>query len=117
LQSTIYPGTDEKETRSIQVKPLGAIISDSEIEQPALLKIDVQGYEGEVLKGCISLLPGFSYIYVECSFIQLYSNQVLAHEVITFLNNNGFDLSGIYNLAYDKKGSPIQGDFFFKRFS
>jgi len=44
MQSIIYPSTEEKETRSVQVKPLDAVISSSEIEQAAFLKIDVQGF-------------------------------------------------------------------------
>jgi FkbM family methyltransferase len=114
-QTAIYPGTEEKETRLVQVKPLGAVIAKSDIEQPALLKIDVQGFESEVLKGCKSLLPCFTYVYVECSFIQLYAGQAVAHEIISFLEKKGFDLSGIYNLSYDKKGVAVQGDFLFAR--
>ena len=115
MQSTIYPGTEEKETRSVQVKPLDAVISSSEIEQPAFLKIDVQGFEMEVLRGCVTLLPFFSYVYVECSFVPLYSGQKLAHEIIIFLNEHGFILSGIYNLSYDKSGVAVQGDFLFTK--
>jgi FkbM family methyltransferase len=113
LQTEIFPGTEEKETRLVLVKPLEAVITKSDIEQPALLKIDVQGFENEILKGCQSLLPYFSYIYTECSFIPLYAGQALAHEIISLLDKKGFDLSGIYNLSYDKKGAAIQGDFLF----
>lgn len=115
LQNELYPGTSEKETRLIIEKPLDVVLSASDIQGPALLKIDVQGFEKQVLEGCKSLLPLFSYIYVECSFIELYSGQALAHEIITFLSENGFYLSGIYNLSYDKKGVAVQGDFLFTR--
>ena len=114
LQSRLFPGTAEKEIRTVQVKSLDAILSTKDIQKPALLKIDVQGFEKEVLDGCTSLLPSFSYVYVECSFVELYVGQSLAHEVISFLDKFGFILSGIYNLTYDKNGIAVQADFLFK---
>lgn len=115
LQSTIFPGTGEKETIPVTIQPLEAILSSSEIEQPSFLKIDVQGYEAEVLAGCISVLPMISLVYVECSFVPLYTGQALASEIITFLQSHGFSLSGIYNLCYDRSGNSIQGDFLFSK--
>jgi len=115
LQSILFPGTEEKEERKITARRLDTLLKREDIEQPALLKIDVQGFEKEVLEGCESLLPCFSHVYVECSFVELYAGQALAHEVISFLEGFGFVLSGIYNLYYDKKGIAIQGDFLFER--
>lgn len=115
LQNKLFPGTAEKEMRIVAVKPLEAVLGEADIMTPALLKIDVQGFEREVLEGCRSLLHCFSYVYVECSFMELYKGQALAHEVIDLLRSFGFLLSGIYNLSYDKKGIAIQGDFLFKR--
>jgi FkbM family methyltransferase len=115
LQSKLFPGTEEKEQRVITVRRLDTLLCREDIEQPALLKIDVQGFEREVLEGCKALLPYFSHIYIECSFVELYCDQALAHEVISSLSDIGFALSGIYNLYYDKTGIAIQGDFLFKR--
>lgn len=114
LQTGLFPGTGEKEIRKIQVKRLDSILHREDIGKPSLLKIDVQGFEKQVLEGCNSLLQEFTYIYVECSFVELYANQSLAPEVISFLAESGFGLSGIYNIYYNKKGLAIQGDFLFK---
>jgi FkbM family methyltransferase len=115
LQNSLYKGTFEKATTTVQVKPLDEVLNPSDIIQPAFLKIDVQGYEKEVLLGCSSLLHLFQFVYVECSFVELYEGQSLAHEVIEFLSQSGFILSGVYNMSYDKKGLAIQGDFLFTR--
>ncbi len=115
LQNNLFPGTAEKELRTIKVKPLDAILSSKDIQTPALLKIDVQGFEREALLGCKSLLACFSSIYVECSFMKLYTGQALAPEIIDLLDGWGFALCGVYNLCYDKKGVAIQGDFLFKK--
>lgn len=113
LQTNLFPGTSEKETRTVQVKPLDAVLSANDITSPAFLKMDVQGFEREALAGCKPLLSSFSYIYVECSFVELYAGQSLAPDVIAFLRENSFDLAGVYNLSYDKTGKAIQGDFLF----
>lgn len=115
LQDSTFPGTAEKETRSVKVKRLDEIINKKDLLQPAFLKIDVQGFEIAVLQGCESMLSEFTCVYVECSFIELYKGQSLAHEVISFLEKSGFILSGVFNLSYTKQGFPIQGDFLFEK--
>lgn len=115
LQSSLFPGTEEQEICSIDVKPLKALLRAKDIKTPALLKIDVQGFELEVLKGCQSLLTSFEYIYIECSFMELYIGQALAHQIISWLDERNFICSGVYNLSYDRNGLAIQGDFLFSR--
>ncbi len=115
LQNTLFPGTAETEIRRVVVMPLDAIISIQDLEAPALLKIDVQGFEKEVLLGCKSLLACFAYVYAECSFLELYEGQALADEVIHLLHNCSFTLSGVYNVTYDRNGIAVQGDFLFER--
>lgn len=112
-QSELFPGTSEKETRSIEVSPLDKILSRKDIKLPALLKIDVQGLELEVLKGCGLLLDTFDHVYVECSFVELYSGQALSEEIICFLASQNFRLQGVYNMYNDNDGNPIQADFLF----
>jgi FkbM family methyltransferase len=113
LQNALFPGTGEKNTALIEVGPLGRYISREMIAAPALLKLDVQGYELEALKGCEEFLEKFVYIYVECSFIELYSGQALAGQVVTWLHERNYRLRGIYNLSYDGNGEAVQGDFMF----
>lgn len=50
---------------------------------------------------------------MECSFVELYAGQALAHEVIHWLADRGFVLRGMYNPYYDHQGRSIQADFLF----
>lgn len=100
-------------TETIQVSLLSQFLAPQDIESPALLKLDVQGYELEALKGCEDLLNRFTYVYVECSFVELYKGQALADEVIAWLRDRGFPLRGCYNMAYDWRGQAVQADFLF----
>jgi hypothetical protein len=99
----------------VKVAPLDEFLTPEQIIEPALLKLDVQGYELEALKGCETLLDRFAYAYVECSFMELYAGQALADEVVGWLQKRGFQLCGVYNMSYDKGGRAVQGDFLFSR--
>jgi FkbM family methyltransferase len=114
-QEELYPGTGQIRTQVVEVGPLGCYISNADIKGLALLKIDVQGYEHEVLLGCLDLLENFSYVYCESSFLELYHGQKLSKDVINWMSANGFDLIGIYNLSYSRQiGQSVQADFLFK---
>ncbi len=101
--------------RQRKIGPLSDFIREEQIEPPALLKLDVQGFELQALQGCESLLHRFAHVYAECSFVELYVGQALADEVIAWLRERGFTLSSMHNPAVDREGQVIQADFLFAR--
>jgi hypothetical protein len=115
LQDEIFPGTEEVGTVVVRVAPLAVFLEADSIVEPALLKIDVQGYELEVLRGCEPLLRRFDVVYCECSFVELYEGQCLAGDVIAWLAERGFTMTGVFNAAYDASGRAVQADFLFTR--
>ena len=102
------------ETQTVRVGRLREFLRDEEIISPALLKLDVQGFELEALKGCDDLLHRFTWVYVECSFVELYEGQALADDVIAWLQERAFALTGIYHMNYDRTGQAVQADFLFR---
>ena len=115
LQREIFPGTDEIATVNVRVAPLDTFLAEDDIRGPALLKLDVQGFELDALRGCESLLPRFNWVYCECSFVELYSGQKQAADVVDWLSTKGFRLKGTYNPSYDNVGKSVQADFLFRR--
>lgn len=115
VQTDIFPGTHEVATAEVKIAPLNFFISADEIYGPALLKLDVQGYEFEALAGCESLFYKFHTIYCECSLITFYAGQRLAPDVISYLANNGFRLRSIANPTLNDRNEIIQADFLFER--
>jgi len=112
LQGRIFPGTGEAATEKIRVGRLSDFVSAEDIKAPAMLKLDVQGFELEALRGCEVLLGRFSLVYVECSFIPLYTGQALADEVIAWLREK---LPACRRLPHELryKGSCRAGRFLF----
>jgi FkbM family methyltransferase len=115
-QNALFPGTEEAGTATIRVVArLADEVGAEELAAPALLKLDVQGFELQALAGCGDLLIRFAWVYAECSFVELYAGQALADEVIAWLRERGFRLSGVYHMAYDGEGRAVQADFLFGR--
>lgn len=115
LQADYFPGTHLVRTEEVVVHPLHAVVSREEIRSPALLKIDVQGFEAQVLEGCGAVLSSFDWVFVELSFVELYSGQTLAPEIIDWLHARNFELFSVYTDPNSyKNGLMVQGDFLFK---
>jgi FkbM family methyltransferase len=114
-QTAMFPGTQEKAIAEVRVAKLDEFLRAEDLPAPALLKLDVQGYEYEALTGCSSLLHAFDWVYCESSFVELYTGQKLAGEVAAWLADRGFVPAGEFNLARDHRGQAVQGDFLFRR--
>jgi FkbM family methyltransferase len=116
LQTEMFAGTNEVRTEEIEVVRLSDVLVEPDIKAPAILKIDVQGFEGEVLKGCESLLGRFDWIYCEVSFVELYKGQALASEILEWLRQRGFYLTGAETDAEMRRyGRSVQADLLFAR--
>ncbi|MDH5230959.1 MAG: FkbM family methyltransferase [Gammaproteobacteria bacterium] len=69
-----------------------------------LLKIDVQGYELEVLKGAIETLGHVDAILMEINVLDIHVNAPLLHDVVAWLSQRNFvtyDISGITRRPHD----------------
>ena len=63
------------------------------IAYPILIKIDVQGFELEVLKGSRKLLKKTKYVLLEVSQNEMYKKQPKESKIIDFLQKNNFKIS------------------------
>jgi FkbM family methyltransferase len=81
-----------------------------EIEGPAFLKIDTQGYELEVLKGSMSILGKIEAILLEVAIIEINEGAPLLHEVLAHMKSTGFvtyDLLEIHRRPLDQALNQI----------
>jgi FkbM family methyltransferase len=99
----------------VPMVPLHQKIAAADIQRPALLKLDVQGFELDALQGCAELLSSFDQIYVEVSFVEVYAGQPLASAIIAWLSDRKFMLRGVFNQVVDQARRPIQADMLFAR--
>src|SRR3546814_6948519 len=76
---------EEVSTLTVPVRRLDAVLDPASLPRPVLLKIDVQGFEYEVLEGLGALRDAIRWIFVEVSFVELYQGQRLSADVETLL--------------------------------
>lgn len=107
-------GICEKGTIRVPVTKLDGRYLRAGLTAPVLLKIDVQGAELRVLRGCADLAV-FDFIYVELSYVELYGGQPLHDEAIAYLATRGFTLARVFNRVATRAYGPTQADFLFER--
>ena len=108
IQNNLFRNTNVVSTQTVKIKKLSSFLP--RLKKPIFLKIDVQGYELEVLKG--ANLNQIQYIYLEGSYLKLYENQPLIKDIVKYLSKKNFKLIGEYNLV-KKNDKKIQADFLF----
>jgi FkbM family methyltransferase len=111
-QISAFPGTQESHEITVTVDVLDAYLHEG-IARPCLLKIDVQGNELEALRGAATGLSYVGEILVEVSFVELYTGQALAGEVVRYLAEHDFRLVDVYSLVRDADGVALQADLLF----
>jgi FkbM family methyltransferase len=114
LQTQLHPGTQEVGTESIEIRRPDDVLPVDDLAGPVFVKIDVQGFELEALKGMPRLLAKAAAVYIEVSFVPLYTGQPLASEIIDFMHGAGFEIVGVHNLAPSSKGESVQADMLFR---
>jgi FkbM family methyltransferase len=82
---------------------------------PVLLKIDVQGMEVDVIKGCTDLLPNIDFILCEAAVVPLYKDQPLIDDIHCSIGNLGYRLVAPLYINKGKNGKVIEVDLLYEK--
>lgn len=75
-------------------------------EPPFVLKLDIEGYELEALKGALRMLADTDLIITEASVVPRHQNDSLLQDIVTFLTQHQFDLIEIVEISQLRDGGP-----------
>jgi FkbM family methyltransferase len=85
------PGTETVGKEDVEVRRLDDVPEVAEATDAVIfLKIDVQGYELEVLAGAERALPRVAALLLECSIVPCYEGSPLIADVIGWLTAHGY---------------------------
>lgn len=114
LQAKHFPRSLQREEIEVNVERLDDIMATQALAKPYLLKIDVQGYEFQVLQGGLKTLNEANLLILEASYEPFYEGQKLFEEVYDLVRVHGFRLADTFNMMFDPgTGRALQGDFLF----
>ena len=109
------PGSQYIDKQEIEIKRLDTVFDTFDIDrEKIMLKIDTQGFEKNVLDGASKVLDKISLIQLEMSIIHLYENETPFMEMISYLDEKGFQLVSLENGFSDiNTGQLLQVDGIF----
>lgn len=110
-----FPEATETETIEVKINRLDALLSESQMQGPVLLKLDVQGYEVEVLKGAQAVLRRVDYLVVEMSFEPMYEGEITFRDGMQLVEGYGFRfVRPVGFLRHPKTDEILQMDALFQ---
>jgi FkbM family methyltransferase len=74
------------------------------------LKLDTQGFDLEVVKGAASSLKHIHALQLEASMRPIYHGMPGYQEAIAFMNNSGYEVTGLFKIASDEKLRIVEFD-------
>lgn len=103
FMETGVPAKEERTPRIVDVKRIDTLLQNGQIQVPDLVKLDVQGYELEVLKGAESLFGKTEMFILEVSLQNKHKSFPLFADVVDFMKQRDY-------LVYDFSGFLRQQD-------
>jgi FkbM family methyltransferase len=104
--SSVLPDAcrDDARSRNLPMTTLDALQGQSAFPAPDFIKLDVQGYEIEVLRGGELALASAEAVQMEVNLIPIYEGAPLAHEAVEYMADRGFrvyDVGTFFRRPYD----------------
>jgi FkbM family methyltransferase len=80
-----------------------------------ILKLDLQGFELEALRGASTSLSGVDVILTEVQFTELYDGSAVFCDIVDYLERQSFHLHDLFALSRGPSGRLECGDAIFMR--
>ncbi|WP_143305443.1 FkbM family methyltransferase [Chitinophaga vietnamensis] len=115
LQQQLMPQTATTRRIEVLMKRMDALAGEIPLKAPVLLKMDVQGFEKEVLRGAAASLQHIDYLLFESSFVPMYDGEPLFDEMHQYVKTLGFELIAPVGFLQSGKLQILQMDLLYKR--
>lgn len=107
--SSFLPDVDEKllkagKQREVDIVTIDSLLASRNLSAPDLVKLDIQGFELEALRGASSLFGNTELFIMEISLFRFYPDMPILREVIEFMGERGYevyDITGYLRRPFD----------------
>lgn len=100
-----FPHTSSTTETKVNVVKLDDYVKEADTGSRILIKMDVQGFEKQVILGGFSTFSSTSVVILETSFEILYDSQSLFNDIYELMKEMGF----VYVGSFDQLLSPTNG--------
>lgn len=107
------PKKEERTPRIVEVKKIDTLLKENKIQIPDLMKIDVQGYELEVLKGAETLFGKTEVFILETSLHNKHPSFPLFADVVAFMHERNYVVFDFPGFLRQRDSSLIECDVCF----
>lgn len=112
----IVPSTAKRTKVRVRVVTLDEWAARHDLATPMLVKMDVQGFEGHLIRGGSRTLARASVVISEVSFAGLYEGQPLFEDILDLIRPLGFRCRGmLFSLRDEHTGEILESDAIFVR--
>jgi FkbM family methyltransferase len=117
LASSALPPTGRPAPASIEVpvSRLDTLLAEALLPGPVLLKLDLQGYELEALRGATRTLQRVDHVLLEVGFDEAYEGEASFDALYDHLRQSGFRLLRPVDALRGPSGDVVQMDVLFER--
>ena len=110
------PTSQYIQKEKVPVRRLDDVLGDTKAGRRALLKLDVQGFEPQVLAGAPKFLSHAIAVQLEMSLVPLYQGETLMPDIVAEMDKIGFELWDMESSFRDPNtGQLLQMDGIFTR--
>ncbi len=110
-----FPFASDVSKVTVPISTLDKALKKENLEGPILLKLDLQGFELEALRGGVATLQKVDAILLESSIKPMYKGEPSFKKIKAFLDQKGFNYSQDLDFLKDFQGNILQMDALFLR--
>ena len=111
------PASRYTDREEVEIKKIDSIFDSLPIKDATIyMKVDTQGFDGNVIRGAERSLPRIPFIQIEMSLTPLYEGEIPFIDMCLFMQQKGYSLIGLETgLTDPASGHLLQMDGIFRR--
>ncbi len=116
LHKEAFPWAKQGREIRVPIHRLDTLKSELDLMPSIFIKIDVQGYEDQVLRGGEQVIRQADFVLIETAFDQLYEGEATFGAVYDVMLDYGFRYAGsLDQIVNPANGRPLYADALFLR--